>query len=324
MSATVAAVLKKIAIYILGDKNKRGKLFVLIGSIAAGFLGLMCLPVAVLSSMGSMEIEQPEINAEMFSESALFESLDSEQQAEINKIQGAGQEIESKMIEKGLQEQIIKAQLIYMSYFDDVQNFNAESYANLFAVAPNDSDLIAAINSTYGLEIDYDEFMRTYTWVMNSTINEYMFTDRTTKNCSDLAAWAENAYISGWGFKQGAIGNRDYVDRIRYADNAGLMLGYLNYNPADKTFGNVHEILVYTEQGNIDSMPEVAGIGVFDGSQHGIYVGNSEVIYSSADCGYVTKEPVSNGNWISWCTYEGVDYPQEVRDKIDENGGDSE
>jgi hypothetical protein len=48
MSATVAAVLKKIAIYILGDEKKRGKLFVLIGSIAAGFLGLMCLPVAVL------------------------------------------------------------------------------------------------------------------------------------------------------------------------------------------------------------------------------------------------------------------------------------
>ncbi len=62
-----------------------------------------------------------------------------------------------------------------MSYFEDVQNFNAESYANLFAVAPNDSDLIAAINSTYGLEIDYDEFMRTYTFVMNSTINGYMF-----------------------------------------------------------------------------------------------------------------------------------------------------
>lgn len=324
MSATVAVALKKVAIYILGDEKKRGKLFVLIGSIAAGFLGLMCLPVAVLSSMGSMEIEQPEINAEMFSDSSLFESLDSEQQAKITEIQNSGQEIEDAMRGAGVRSQTIKAQLIYMSYFDDVQNFNAQSYANLFAVAPNDSDLIAAINSTYGLEIDYDEFMRTYTWVMNSTINEYMFTDRTTKNCSDLAAWAENAYISGWGYMNGFIGERNENNRIRYCDNAGLMLGYLNYNPADKTFGNVHEILVYTEQGNIDSMPDVAGIGVFDGSQHGIYVGNSEVIYSSADCGYVTKEPVSNGNWISWCTYDGVDYPQEVQDKIDENGGDSE
>lgn len=166
MSATVAVALKKVAIYILGDEKKRGKLFVLIGSIAAGFLGLMCLPVAVLSSMGSMEIEQPEINAEMFSDSSLFESLDSEQQAKITEIQNSGQEIEDAMRGAGVRSQTIKAQLIYMSYFDDVQNFNAQSYANLFAVAPNDSDLIAAINSTYGLEIDYDEFMRTYTLIL--------------------------------------------------------------------------------------------------------------------------------------------------------------
>ena len=324
MSATGAGALKKVAIYILGDEKKRGKLFVLIGSIAAGSLGLMCLPVAVLSSMGSMEIEQPEINAEMFSDSSLFESLDSEQQAKITEIQNSGQEIEDAMRGAGVRSQTIKAQLIYMSYFDDVQNFNAQSYANLFAVAPNDSDLIAAINSTYGLEIGYDEFMRTYTWVMNSTINGYMFSDESTKNCADLATWAENAYVSGWGFKQGAIGNRDDVDRIRYADNAGLMLGFLNYDPTEKVFSSDYNTLVFTEQGSLDTMPEVAGIGLFDGSQHGIYVGDGEVIYCSESAGYVTKDLVSNGGWTSWCTYEGVDYPQEVRDKIDENGGDSE
>ena len=72
MSATVAVALKKVAIYILGDEKKRGKLFVLIGSIAAGFLGLMCLPVAVLSSMGSLEIETPEVDRSMFTDSAFI------------------------------------------------------------------------------------------------------------------------------------------------------------------------------------------------------------------------------------------------------------
>jgi len=268
--------------------------------------------------MGSMEIEQPEINAEMFSDSSLFESLDSEQQAKITEIQNSGQEIEDAMRGAGVRSQTIKAQLIYMSYFDDVQNFNAQSYANLFAVAPNDSDLIAAINSTYGLEIGYDEFMRTYTWVMNSTINGYMFSDESTKNCADLATWAENAYVSGWGYMNGFIGERNDTDRIRYADNAGLMLGYLNYNPTDKMFGFDYDTLVYTEQGGLDTMPDVAGIGLFDGSQHGIYVGNGEVVYSSETLGYVTKEPVSNGSWTSWCTYEGVDYPQEVLNAINE------
>lgn len=318
MLATVAAALKKIAIYILGDEKKRGKLFVLIGSIVVGFIGLMCLPVAVLSSMGSMEVEPPEIDKSLFNESAIIAGLDSEQQAKITEIQNSGQAIEDAMTGAGVRSQTIKAQLIYMSYFDGVQNFNAESYANLFAAAPNDSDLIAAINSTYGLEIDYDEYMRSYTWVMNSTINEYMFTDGTTKNCSDLAAWAENAYVSGWGYMNGFIGERNDTDRIRYADNAGLMLGYLNYNPTDKMFGFDYDTLVYTEQGGLDTMPDVAGIGLFDGSQHGIYVGNGEVVYSSETLGYVTKEPVSNGSWTSWCTYEGVDYPQEVLNAINE------
>ena len=323
MSAAVGAALKKIAIYILGDKDKRGKLFVLIGSIAAGFLGLMCLPVAVLSSMGSMEVEPPEIDKSLFNESAIMAGLSSEQQEQITNIQNQGQAIEDAITSAGVRSQTIKAQLIYMSYFEDVQNFNAESYANLFAVAPNDSDLIAAINSTYGLEIDYDEFMRTYTWVMNSTINEYMFSDESTKNCTDLAAWADNAYISGWGYMNGFIGERNETDRIRYADNAGLVLGYLNYSPTDKKFDSAYSTLVYTKQGGIDTMPEVIGIGLFDGSQHGIYVGNGEVIFSSADCGYVTKEVVSNGGWTSWCTYEGVDYPQEVTDAIESLNEDS-
>ena len=323
MSAAVGAALKKIAIYILGDKDKRGKLFVLIGSIAAGFLGLMCLPVAVLSSMGSMEVESPEIDKSLFNESAIMAGLSSEQQEQITNIQNQGQAIEDAITSAGVRSQTIKAQLIYMSYFEDVQNFNAESYANLFAVAPNDSDLIAAINSTYGLEIDYDEFMRTYTWVMNSTINEYMFSDESTKNCTDLAAWAENAYVSGWGYMNGFIGERNEADRIRYADNAGLMLGYLNYSPTDKEFDSAYSTLVYAEQGGIDTMPEVVGIGVFDGSQHGIYVGNGEVIFSSADCGYVTKEPVSNGSWTSWCTYMGIEYPQEVEDAIESLSGES-
>ena len=323
MSSAVAVAVKKIAIYILGDEHKRGKVFVAVGSIIAGFLGLMFLPIAVISSIGSMNIEQPDIDKSLFTESALFESLDSEQQAEITNIQNQGQAIEDAMTNAGVRDQTIKAQLIYMSYFDEVQNFYAESYADLFANSTNDSDLITAINSSYDLEIDYDEFIRTYTWVMNSTINEYMFTDSTTKNCADLAAWADNAYISGWGYMNGFIGERNETDRIRYADNAGLVLGYLNYSPTDKAFGSDYSTLVYTEQGGLDTMPEVAGVGLFDGSKHGIYIGNNEMIYSSEAVGYITKDFVSNGGWSSWCTYEGVDYPQEVTDAIESLKEDS-
>ena len=316
MSATVAAALKKAAVYILGDEKKRGKLVTAVLSAAVGLLLLLCAPAVMLSSLGEVgeEAQVPELHLNAYD---IYSSLDSESRQRLDDIRSAGNDIANAMDEKGVKVQTIKAQLIYMSYFEDVQNFNAESYANLFVVAPNDSDLIAAINSTYGLDIDYDEFVRPYTFVMNSTINAFMFTDTGTKNCADLAAWAENAFISGWGYKSGAVGERDETDRIRYADNAGLMLGYLNYSPTDKAFGSDYSTLVYTEQGSLDTMPEVAGVGLFDGSQHGIYVGNGEVVFSSADCGYVTKEVVSNGSWTSWCTYEGIEYPQEVTDAIE-------
>lgn len=319
MSSTVAAALKKAAVYILGDEKKRGKLVTAVLSAAVGLLLLLCAPAVMLSSLGEVgeETQVPELH---LNADDLYSSLDSESRQRLDDIRSAGNDIANAMDEKGVKIHTIKAQLIYMSYFDEVQNFNAESYANLFAVAPNDSDLIAAINSTYGLEIDYDEFIRTYTWVMNSTLNPYMFNDAGSKNCSDLAAWAENAFSSGWGYKSGAVGERDETDRIRYADNAGLMLGYLNYSPTDKLFNSHYDTLVYTEQGGLDTMPDVAGIGLFDGSKHGIYVGNGDVIYSSETVGYITKENVSSG---SWCTYEGIEYPQEVTGAIESLNEDS-
>ena len=322
MSATVAAAFKKAAVYILGDEKKRGKLVTVVLSAAVGLLLLLCAPAVMLSSLGEVgekaQVPELNINADDF-----YSSLDSESRQRLDDIRSAGNDIANAMDEKGVKVQTIKAQLIYMSYFEDVQNFNAESYADLFATAQNDSDLISAINSTYGLDIDYDEFVRTYTFVMNSTLNSYMFNDAGSKNCSDLAAWAENAFISGWGYKSGAAGERDEIDRIRYADNAGLVLGYLNYSPTDKKFDSAYSTLVYTEQGGLDTMPEVAGVGLFDGSKHGIYIGNNEMIYSSEAVGYITKDFVSNGGWSSWCTYEGVDYPQEVTDAIESLNEDS-
>ena len=152
---------------------------------------------------------------------------------------------------------------------------------------------------------------------MNATMNPYMFSDPGTKNAADMAAWAYNAFESGWGYKSGFTGEKSDEDRIRYCDNAGLMIGYLNYDPEAKTFGEEYDTLTYTEQGEIDSMPDVPGIGLFDGTKHGIYIGNGEVIFCDEVVGYVTRQAVADGSWTKWCTYEGIIYPPEVQDAID-------
>ncbi|MCM1008254.1 MAG: hypothetical protein NC485_10060 [Ruminococcus flavefaciens] len=314
IAAAAKVLLKKLAVDTALDKEKRNKFLLIIGSIAVGLLFLLFAPIAVLSSMG--EIESPDISVN-FDENDFFENLDSQQQEKLLKMESDGQKIADSMSAIRLQEQTIKAQLIYFSYFESGQIVDFSGYAEIFR-NQNDEALISDINNFYGLEISYDDFMRSYVMVMNATINEYMFTDSGMKNCSDLAAWARNAYVLGWGFQENCYGEMDKNLRYRCADNVGLVMGYLRYNPSEKAFNTDIDTLIYSEIGGLDTMPDIAGIGLFDGNNFGIYVGDGEAVFASYDAGKVVKSPVSEGNWISWCTFEGVEYPQEVADKINE------
>ena len=319
MSTAVAAALKKIAAFILSDKELRGKVLVIIGSIIAGLLGLICLPAVVLVSLGNMEFEPPEIDKSQFNEAAFIENLSDEQQAQLVNLQNQGQAIESAMVNADCKNQTIEAQLIYLSFFEGVQNFNVDFYANIFKNSPDDKAIIDTLNSTYGLKIDYSEFMKSYTWVMNATINGYMFADSKSKNAADLAAWAENAYISGWGYKDGAFGDRDNTDRIRYVDGSGLILGYLRYDPEQKMFNSEPSSFHFTSKGSLDKMPDEVGIILSDGTNFGVYVGGGEVIFASEELGYVTKEKVADGTWNSWSSISGAAYNTDISfDEYDE------
>ncbi len=315
IAAAAKALLKKVAVDLVLDKDKRNKFLLIVGSIVVGLIFLLMTPIVVLSSIGG--IEPPTVELE-FNESDFLNSMDDESRLKFDNIFNQGQAIEAAMNNADVRNQTIKAQLIYLSFFENVQYFDAEFYANLFAIAPDDEILINAINSNYDLEINFEDFMRTYTFVMNATINPYMFSDVSTKNCADLAAWAENAYLSGWSYYEGCFGEMDKDLRYRCSDNVGLVMGYLRYMPSEKSFNMDVDTLIYNEIGELDTMPDVAGIGLFDGNNFGVYVGNGDAIFASYDEGLIVKSPVTEGHWISWCTFEGIDYPQEVADKINE------
>ena len=310
------AILKLLASLVPKDKLGK-KMIIFVISVVSGFIFLLCLPVVMLTSLGSSEPDLSDIDPNLFTEERFMASLDSDQAARLNDIRSAGAAIEAEMLNLGVADQTIKAQLIYMSFFENVANFDANAYAHLFSAAPDDAVLINAINTNYGLNIIYEDYVRTYTVVMNSTVNPYMFIDPTTKNAADLAAWADNAFISSWGYMPGFIGDKNPDDRIRYCDNAGLMLGYLNYDPTTKSFGENENAVTYTVQGELSTMPDVPGVGLYDGTKLGIYIGSGQVIYCDQDPGYVTKQAVSDGAWTSWCTFEGINYPQTVQDAID-------
>ena len=302
---------------ILADKKVRDKVLIFIGSIVVGFLLLLAAPIIALYTIGNVDIEPPEIDRNTFNESAFIEQLSPEQQERMSEIQSAGDAIEAELTALGIPNQTIKAQLIYMSYFDEVEGFNANYYAHLFYSTPNDEILIDSINQNYGLSIDYNEFMRTYTFVMNATIDPHMFSDSATKNAVDLAAWAENAYMSEWQYADNCFGERTGENRLRCADNVGLIMGYVRYDAVNKVFTSDTVDLYYTEQGSLDTMPDVKGVGVFNGSEFGVYVGGGEVVFSSA-MGGVQWQALADGDWTSWCTFDAISYPQKVDDRINE------
>ena len=99
---------------------------------------------------------------------------------------------------------------------------------------------------------------------------------------------------------------------MRCADESGLIEGYLRYDPDNKKFGE-HAVVAYTIKGDASAKPEVKGIGLYDGEQFGIYVGNDKVVYASKDKGCIVKESVSEGHWTKWITYDGVKYPSEIQ-----------
>ncbi len=315
LAATAKALMKRLAVDLVLDKDKRNKILLIVGSIVVGLIFLLMTPVVVLSSIGG--IEPPTVEFE-FNETDFLNNMDDESREKLEIMQVQGQAIEDAMISANIGNQTIKAQLIYLSFFENVPNFDVQTYVNLFRDNPEDTALIQAINAEYGLEINYEDFMRTYTFVMNTTIDPHMFSDMSTKNSADLAAWAENAYKSGWGFQYGSYGEIDENLRYRCADNVGLIMGYLRYMPSEKSFNTDVDTLIYNEIGGLDTMPDIAGIGLFDGNYFGVYVGNGDVVFASYDVESIVKSPVTEGNWISWCTFEGINYPQEVTDKINE------
>lgn len=314
IAAAAKAFMKKIAVDTALDKNKRSSFILIVCSIVVGLIFLLMTPVVVLSSIGGIEPPTAEFE---FDEADFLNNMNDESREKLEIMQTQGQIIEDAMADADCADQTIKAQLIYLSFFENMQNFDVQTYADLFKKNSDDAALICAINAEYGLKINFDDFMRTYTFVMNATIDPYMFSDSGTKNSTDLAAWAKNAYSSGWGFKDGSYGEMDENLRYRCADNVGLIMGYLRYMPTEKSFDIAVDTLIYNEISETSNMPDVAGIGLFDGNNFGIYVGNGDVVFASYEEGRIVKSPVSVGDWVSWCTFEGINYPQEVTDEIE-------
>ena len=136
------AVIIKTTIHILTDEKTRNKVIVLILSIVAGMLGVMMIPFVVLSVMG--EMEPPEI---IIDKGVLLSGLDTDR---LTAMESYGQAIVYYLSSRELSRQIMKAQLIYISYFENIE-IDTEEYAGYFSIE-DDAILIDILVLFMGLK----------------------------------------------------------------------------------------------------------------------------------------------------------------------------
>ena len=170
-----------------------------------------------------------------------------------------------------------------------------------------------------------------------------IFSDPTTKNNTDLAAYAINAWESGWGYVWGTYGQvlteslfysklqqypegvGNYADFIqanwigrRTTDCVGLIKGYgwlntetMTIDYASNGMPDLGANQMYynaSVSGTIDTMPDIPGLAVWHDGHIGVYIGNSEVIEAMGTRYGVVKTQLEGRGWTHWLQVETINY----------------
>lgn len=300
MSATVAAALKKAAVYILTDK----KTLKTVLGIVLGAIIIIIMPIlAVLGIFnGNIEIDTDRL------QQMVVENLSAEEQAKLQFVEDTMYGIETAMKDAGMNVKTKEAQVIYILALSDKAHESdfISKLVGCFSADQTDEQLISSINSAFGTQLTVDDFSNVMKNIRAVTIDTSDYTDPTTKNNLDLVKWAVHANESKWGYVYGTYGGvldetllggkisqypnevGAYEDFIRQhwlggrtADCVGLIKGYSWYNTetahmeigsngmpdiaANAMFENA------SEKGTIDTIPEISGLAVWHDGHIGIY-----------------------------------------------------
>lgn len=333
MSATVAAALKKIAVYILTDK----KALKVVGGIVLGIIIIIIMPIVAIIGIftGSVEIDIGHLH-EMIQEnqSASMETWNM---------------IETSMTDAGYSTLRIKEAEVLFVYalYDKTSEDNfADRLVGCFTAEQTDEELINAVNSEFDTDISAKEFTDMMSSIRTSHIDWSDYTDSTTKNNLDLVKWAVHAHEQGWGYVWGTYGDVLNKDLFEYkktqfpeevggraefieenwlggrtADCIGLIKGYSWFDTAtEKIIYNTNGMpdlgadSMYenaTEKGTIDTIPEIPGLAVWHEGHIGIYIGNGKVVHAANTNAGVIKTPIDASGWTHWMKIPYISYIEE-------------
>ena len=269
----VAAVAKKVIVYILTDK----KALKTVLGIVLGIIIILLLPLGVIIGVlnGDVEID-PDRMQEL-----IVQNLSTEEQAMLQGIEDTMYGIEDGMTNAGYSgTRVTEAQVLYelaRSSYSSEDGF-VDKLVGCFTQDQSDEQLISAVNSAFGTSITTQDFSNVMSNIRNAYIDTSNYTDPNTKNSTDLVLWAENAADKGWGYVYGTYGTvlsesmltakmEQYPDEVatkeqfirdtwlgkRTADCVGLIKGYGWFNTVSQE----------TEIGS-NGMQDLSANGMYD------------------------------------------------------------
>lgn len=340
MSATVAAALKKVAVYVLTDK----KALKTVVGIVIGIIIIIIMPIVAIVSIfnGNIEIDTDRL------QTMLVENLSAEEQAKLQFVEDTMYGIETAMKDAGHTGRIKEAQVLYVLALSDKANESdfISKLVGCFTAEQTDEQLISSINSVFGTQLAVEDFSNVMKNIRAMTIDISDYTDPTTKNNLDIVKWAFHAQESGWGYVYGTYGSvlnealltgkisqypnevGIYEDFIRQhwlggrtADCVGLIKGYSWYNTETKhleigsngmpDIGANAMFENASEKGTIDTIPEIPGLAVWHEGHIGIYIGNGEVIQAANTTAGVIRTPIGQSGWTHWLKIPYIQYINE-------------
>lgn len=341
MGATIGAALKKILVAILSDPELRKHLMFAILVVVVAMLLPTLTVVAIFS--GEFEVDTDSL------QEYVEDNLSTADIQLLTSVENTMEDIEEAMGEVELGSEKKTAQVLYvlaLSDYADQPGF-VSRLVSCFWEEQTDSQLVNAINSEFGTDIEVQDFSNVVRNVRSLQINTSNFTDPSTKNNLDLVQWAIEAYKSEWGYVMGTYGlvlTEDLLEAkliqlpediepyerfirsnymgVRTADCVGLIKGYSWYDVDTGEIGyatnghpDVSANQLYnraTEKGPISTMPEIPGLILHAEGHVGIYIGGGYAIEAMGTRYGVVKTRVANRNWTGWCKNPYITYVEET------------
>ena len=337
----VAAVAKKVIVYILTDK----KALKTVLGIVLGIIIILLLPLGVIIGVlnGDVEID-PDRMQEL-----IVQNLSAEEQAMLQGIEDTMYGIEDGMTNAGYSgTRVTEAQVLYvlaLSSYSSEDGF-VDKLVGCFTQDQSDEQLISAVNSAFGTCITTQDFSNVMSNIRNAYIDTSNYTDPNTKNSTDLVLWAENAADKGWGYVYGTYGTvlsesmltakmEQYPDEVatkeqfirdtwlgkRTADCVGLIKGYGWFNTVsqdteigangmqDLSANGMYDAA--TVKGEISTIPETPGLAVWKDGHIGIYIGDGNVVEAYGTERGVIRSALADGGWTHWLEVPSINYVEQ-------------